>query len=239
MLNGTYTYSGTVNADDFNLFGHNGNAGVVGFSPGPTDLVPSEGLGAILNTTLANNGGPTRTHALVAGSPAIDAVGGVCPPPDTDQRGMPRPQGPACDIGAFEAESELVLFRRFAAELEIDLGGPGTNNDAFELSSFITLGAQSNGLDPEHETLVLKVGPATITLPAGALRQTKDGQFKFRGRSLEGAVVKATLQRRSAKRFEIHIEARRVEFGRTRNPVPVSLTIGDDMGSAQVHAEFD
>ena len=71
--------SGTVNADDFNLFGHNGDAGVVGFSPGLTDLVPSEGLGAILNTTLANNGGPTRTHALVAGSPAIDAVGASLP----------------------------------------------------------------------------------------------------------------------------------------------------------------
>ncbi|HKF95185.1 MAG TPA: choice-of-anchor Q domain-containing protein, partial [Gammaproteobacteria bacterium] len=28
----------------------------------------------ILNPTLANNGGPTRTHALVGGSPAIDTV---------------------------------------------------------------------------------------------------------------------------------------------------------------------
>ena len=101
-------YSGTVNADNFNLFGHNGNAGVVGFSTGPTDLVPSEGLGAILNTTLANNGGPTRTHALVRGSPAIDAVQTGCPPPRTDQRGVRRPVDGdrdgerLCDIGAFE-----------------------------------------------------------------------------------------------------------------------------------------
>jgi CSLREA domain-containing protein len=52
---------------------------------------------------LANNGGPTQTHALLPGSAAIDAaVAAYCPA--TDQRGVPRPQGPACDIGAFEVQ---------------------------------------------------------------------------------------------------------------------------------------
>jgi hypothetical protein len=46
------------------------------------------------------NGGPTATHALLAGSPAIDAAGLVCPA--VDQRGVTRPRGPACDAGAFE-----------------------------------------------------------------------------------------------------------------------------------------
>jgi hypothetical protein len=49
---------------------------------------------------LAANGGPTATHALLAGSPAIDAAGLTCP--GVDQRGVARPQGPACDAGAFE-----------------------------------------------------------------------------------------------------------------------------------------
>ncbi|HEX6289555.1 MAG TPA: family 16 glycosylhydrolase [Herpetosiphonaceae bacterium] len=50
---------------------------------------------------LADNGGPTLTHALLSGSPALDAADpAACPP--TDQRGTPRPQGAACDIGAFE-----------------------------------------------------------------------------------------------------------------------------------------
>jgi CSLREA domain-containing protein len=50
---------------------------------------------------LQNNGGPTPTHALLTGSPAIDAVTSPgCPP--TDQRGITRPQGAACDVGAFE-----------------------------------------------------------------------------------------------------------------------------------------
>ncbi len=50
---------------------------------------------------LADNGGPTQTQALLAGSPAIDtASAGACP--TTDQRGVARPQGAGCDVGAFE-----------------------------------------------------------------------------------------------------------------------------------------
>jgi hypothetical protein len=52
---------------------------------------------------LANNGGPTQTQALAAGSPAIDhADNSACPA--TDQRGVARPfpAGGTCDIGAFE-----------------------------------------------------------------------------------------------------------------------------------------
>jgi hypothetical protein len=50
---------------------------------------------------LADNGGPTNTLALTAGSPAVDAGTNVgCPA--TDQRGVTRPQGGACDIGAYE-----------------------------------------------------------------------------------------------------------------------------------------
>ncbi len=56
---------------------------------------------------LQNNGGPTQTHALLPGSPAIDAVTGGCPPPVTDQRGVARPQGAACDIGAYELASSF------------------------------------------------------------------------------------------------------------------------------------
>jgi hypothetical protein len=106
---------GTVVATNHNLFGINGNAGVVGFSPGATDVVPAAGvlLSDILNPTLAFNGGPTQTHALVAGSPAIDAGRRRCldangSPLTTDQRGKRRPvdgdgNGRArCDIGAFE-----------------------------------------------------------------------------------------------------------------------------------------
>jgi CSLREA domain-containing protein len=72
---------------------------------GPGDL---SGVAAALGS-LADNGGPTQTHALLGGSPAIDA-GRDCPPPATDQRGMTRPVDgdgdtvAVCDIGAVEVD---------------------------------------------------------------------------------------------------------------------------------------
>jgi beta-glucanase (GH16 family) len=52
---------------------------------------------------LADNGGPTLTHALQPSSPAIDAADpALCP--STDQRGVARPQGAGCDIGSVEQE---------------------------------------------------------------------------------------------------------------------------------------
>lgn len=49
---------------------------------------------------LADNGGPTKTHALQPGTPAID--GGIQCTEATDQRYVARPQGSSCDVGAFE-----------------------------------------------------------------------------------------------------------------------------------------
>lgn len=72
----------------------------------PTDCViggddPLTG-NPLLDTALADNGGPTQTVALLAGSQAINAGNNdTCEP--TDQRGTVRPQGPDCDLGAFEA----------------------------------------------------------------------------------------------------------------------------------------
>jgi CSLREA domain-containing protein len=67
--------------------------------PGPLDRTATD---AMLGP-LADNGGQTDTMALLAGSPSLDA-GVACPPPAADQRGVIRPQGPACDSGAFEVE---------------------------------------------------------------------------------------------------------------------------------------
>jgi hypothetical protein len=66
---------------------------------------------------LAQNGGTAPTHALAAGSPAIDAAnpstpgsgGAACAV--TDQRGVFRPLGAACDIGSFERGGAFQLAK--------------------------------------------------------------------------------------------------------------------------------
>lgn len=84
----------TVFADDSNIIENNANCGTSALSIDPK-------LGP-----LADNGGPTKTHALYEGSPAIDAGNdakcaelGV---DNFDQRGEPRPVDAHCDIGAYE-----------------------------------------------------------------------------------------------------------------------------------------
>jgi hypothetical protein len=60
---------------------------------------------------LADYGGPTPTMALLAGSPAIDAgLPANCL--GTDQRGVARPFGAACDIGAFESAAPYTVLGR-------------------------------------------------------------------------------------------------------------------------------
>lgn len=109
---------GIVTANNFNLFGHDGLTSAqafYNFSPGATDITATSNgnnptaLADILDTTLQDNGGPTFTHALVTGSPAIDASPVDVDCPATDQRGVTRPQGAACDIGAFEVADGGVL----------------------------------------------------------------------------------------------------------------------------------
>lgn len=64
---------------------------------------------------LANNGGPTRTHAISAASPAIDAGNTVILPLMNDQRGLPyaRTVGAGTDIGAYEFDSDHIFGNGF------------------------------------------------------------------------------------------------------------------------------
>jgi predicted outer membrane repeat protein len=80
-------FSGSYNLDD------DGTCGFIG----PNDRANQNPLLG----PLQDNGGPTNTVAISAGSPAIGAANpAMCT--GTDQRGIARPQSGACDIGAFE-----------------------------------------------------------------------------------------------------------------------------------------
>ena len=73
------------------------NSVVQGGYAGGTNIITADPMLG----TLGNYGGFTQTIPLLAGSSAIDTANdAVCP--TTDQRGVHRPQGPHCDIGAYE-----------------------------------------------------------------------------------------------------------------------------------------
>ncbi|HET8536186.1 MAG TPA: choice-of-anchor Q domain-containing protein, partial [Solirubrobacteraceae bacterium] len=58
---------------------------------------------------LQDNGGPTQTMRPAAGSPAVDAVPSNLGCAASDQRGVPRPVGIACDIGAVEFAAPTTI----------------------------------------------------------------------------------------------------------------------------------
>jgi len=90
---------GTVTSLGYNLASDNGG----GFLTGPGDQINTNPMLG----PLQHNGGPTLTHALLPGSPAINAGDpNFTPPPSFDQRGegYPRVVNGRIDIGAFEVQ---------------------------------------------------------------------------------------------------------------------------------------
>ena len=133
----------------------------------PTDLPNIDPL----LEPLADNGGPTPTHALAPGSPAIDAGGAVCEP--TDQRGAARPQdgdgdGSAqCEIGAFENQPPVAVCRDVTVHADenclagaaVDAGSSDPDGDP------VTLGQSPPGPYGPGQTVVT----LTVTDDAGAV----------------------------------------------------------------------
>ena len=121
--------------------------------------------------SLADNGGPTRTHALAGGSPAIDAgdpaaVAGVGNVPLYDQRGTPftRVIG-RIDLGAFETETVTFVVDTLADESDGDYSaGDFSLREAIELANLAT-DAVTIHFDPSIHggTILLTQGPLAIT----------------------------------------------------------------------------
>ncbi|MBN1450601.1 MAG: hypothetical protein JW963_06260 [Anaerolineales bacterium] len=140
-----------------------GDCVVVGnISPNINNLVEDGSCSASLSGdpnlgALTNNGGTTETMALLAGSPAIDAgddtICAAVPVNNLDQRGVTRPQGAHCDIGAYEHIEPTVLSITRAS----------TNpTDAASVDYTVTFSVPVTGVDAADFT-VTKVGAGNIS----------------------------------------------------------------------------
>ncbi len=109
---GAADISGSVDTASYNLIGDNlvyyrwNGLGLPQLLNGNNGNITGVDVSTLINPTLASNGGPTQTLSLLAGSEAIDAGdNNICANAlvnNRDQRGIARPQGTQCDIGAFE-----------------------------------------------------------------------------------------------------------------------------------------
>src|SRR5437773_7626258 len=110
--------SGSIFSDGFNLIGTTNG------SFDPSDQL-DVAAAAVRLGPLQDNGGPTFTHALLCGSPAINAGDNTgAPDPDTDQRGIgfPRPEsvGGVIDIGAYEYKNIPPAIISCPAPITVD-----------------------------------------------------------------------------------------------------------------------
>jgi CSLREA domain-containing protein len=133
---------------------------------------------------LADNGGPTNTMALTAGSPAIDA-GTNTGCPATDQRGIARPQGSACDIGAFELVAGPAA--KPSADLKLALRAKPKKFEPGKKLRF-TLKVTNKGPDAATGVIVKGTAPALAKKIKGpkfngkkpcSLKKAKKGKRKF------------------------------------------------------------
>jgi hypothetical protein len=147
--------------------GYNLDAGTsCGFSTANNSLSNTDPL--LEPAGLQNNGGPTQTIALQPGSSAIDAipsaVNGCGTTVTTDQRGVSRPQGPGCDIGAFELRGDTT-------PPVIIVPGPITGNATSPQGAVVSYSASA--ADPDDAVASLICKPASgSTFPIGTTTVT-------------------------------------------------------------------
>ena len=203
----------------------------------------NRGTAIIINSTFSgnsvSNGGPTQTIALLPTSPAVDAIPAAnCTdtngnPVETDQRGVARPQGVGCDVGAFELVP-AVPFSAFSAHLVLLTGHPS----GFHLTSRFTLGEASQGLQPLNEVVTLQIAHYSVTLPAGSLHARRKGphtRYEYEG-TVSGTHLVLDLFSLDGNRYEFKAAGSPVAWTDIQNPVTVALSIGPDTGSTTVNA---
>ena len=128
---------------------------------------------------LANNGGPTQTHALIVGSPAIDA-GDFASCQSMDQRGVQRSldgtnDGIAnCDIGAFEYQGTVAdppKFAEFTVNTEVDAIDANLGDGVCETETgngicSLRAAIMESNILPGKETIYIPNGTYTLSLTA-------------------------------------------------------------------------
>lgn len=126
--------------------------------------VADVGLGA-----LADNGGPTETHAPLLGSPAIDggnpavpgSGGGACEA--VDQRGVVRPQGARCDVGSVELQFDGWISGTIVDED----GDPVAMGRVDVFDEFDYIGSVGADVDGHYEAAGLAAGTYWLVLYNG------------------------------------------------------------------------
>lgn len=137
---------------------------------------------------LADNGGPTQTQAPARGTIAVDAGAGC---PATDQRGVLRPRGAACDIGAYEVAPPLATT---AAATGVTFGGARLNGTVDPSARETTAVFEYGTTTAYGSTLELGIagsgiGPVPLSAVLTGLRQGVTYHYRLVATNAEGTTA--------------------------------------------------
>jgi len=167
----------------------------------------------------------TPSTAPSSEAAASTAPSSQAPSPETSSSSGPSPEA---------AQSAMVPFSAFTPPVEIQFG-PMANDDEFELEGAFVLGAGSDGISPPTEAVSLQIGTYSMTIPAGSFQQAGQGSYMY----MTGNTLEVEITQLPGGVFEFQMEGQGLELTGTVNPVPVTLMIGNDGGSAIVAALFE
>jgi Cadherin-like domain len=178
IVAGNFRGTGTTASDiaaslEGTVYGFNnliGTGGSGDLTNGQNGNLVGVDVATVLNPTLTFNGGPTKTHALLAGAnPAVNAGDNSKVPAGvtTDQRGFARISGGIVDIGAFEFVS----------------------NQAPTVSGFTLIGAEDNTLSFKAADFAANFhdedADALVKVTFYSLPPTIDGVLKLNGTAVQ------------------------------------------------------
>ena len=145
-----------------------------------------------------------------------------------------------------------IPFSSFNARLELDV-----DDCAFRLKAIFKLG-QSGSINPLTDAVTLGIGPYSVTIPAGSFKRHGEG-YEFKG--VIGRVrLEVSIRhgcREDSRDFDesedpngrgcegnqahytLRAEGRRANLKGIANPVPVTVSIGNNNGNTDVTADFD
>ncbi|WP_310962711.1 right-handed parallel beta-helix repeat-containing protein [Nocardioides terrisoli] len=218
----TTNLSGTILARNPYMRACNGIVADKGFNLASDTSCSLDAGGSLNNTAaklgmLADNGGPTKTMAPEAVSRAVNAIpNGVapCTAGAKDQRGLTRPQGLRCDIGAVElaarATPHLALAKTtigygHQARARVSVPGAGTGTVTVRTSGFRHTAALSGGAATVRLPAGLSVGPHTVTA-------TYDGTTRIISSAPAQAALRVVKQK---TRTTVKLAKKSVKAGRT------------------------
>jgi hypothetical protein len=130
-------------------------------------------------------------------------------------------------VGFFQTTlNPMVEFSSFAAQAAIE-------NHEFIVRGRFTLGTMSNGINPVSEAVTLNVNGYIVTVTPGSFRLGSDGSWKFRG-IVNGNPLQMQISPLGNSLYSVSAQGGGSNLA--GSPISITLTIGDDSGTATAEA---